>query len=95
MISGKFRKIAEYMECNGLKLNGDKTHLLCLMSDDSRRAKPNFQIKLDTGKAIIESSMSEKLLGVVVGRNLKFTDNIQYRVIKLSKEANTNCGFQI
>ena len=65
------------MECNGLKLNGDKTHLLCLMSDESRRAKPNFQIKLDTGQEIIESSMSEKLLGGVVGRNLKFTDHIQ------------------
>ena len=77
MISTKFKKIAEYMESNQLKLNGDTTHLLCLMSDESRRAKPNFQIVLDTGHEIIESSMSEKLLGGVMGRNLKFTAHIQ------------------
>ena len=65
------------MESNQLKLNGDKTHLLCLMSDESRRAKPNFQIVLDTGHEIIEPSMSEKLLGGVMGRNLKFTAHIQ------------------
>ena len=47
------------------------------MSDESRRAKPNFQIVLDTGHGIIEQSMSEKLLGGVMGRNLKFTAHIQ------------------
>ena len=63
IISTKFKKIAEYMESNQLKLNREKTHLLCLMLDESRRAKPNFQINLDTGQEIIEPSMSEKLLG--------------------------------
>ena len=65
------------MESNQLKLNREKTHLLCLMLDESRRAKPNFQINLDTGQEIIEPSMSEKLLGWVMARNLKFTAHIQ------------------
>ena len=65
------------MASNQLKLNGEKTHLLCLMSDESRRAKPNFNIRLDTGEEIIEPSRSEKLLGGIVGQNLKFTDHVQ------------------
>ena len=47
------------------------------MSDESRRAKPNFNISLDTGEEIIEPSRSEKLLGGIIGQNLKFTDHIQ------------------
>ena len=48
------------------------------MSDESQRAKPNFNIRLDTGGGIIEPSRSEKLLGGIVGLNLKFT----YRMIR-------------
>ena len=42
-ISDKFREISDYMASHGLKLNGDKTHLMLLMSDESRRAKPKCQ----------------------------------------------------
>ena len=76
-ISSKFRKISDYMACNELKLNGAKTHVLCLMSDESRRAKPNFQISLNTGEDIIQPSKSEKLLGGIIAQNLKFTEHIQ------------------
>ena len=75
-ISEKFRSISEYMASNGLKLNGDKTHLMLLMTDESRRAKPDFQITLDTEQEVIETSKSEKLLGGIISQNLKFKDHI-------------------
>ena len=65
------------MAGNKLKLNGDKTHLLCLMTDEARRARPTFQIELNTGEEIIEPSKSEKLLGGIIGQNLKFAEHIQ------------------
>ena len=76
-VSDQYNKISEYMASHELKLNGDKTHLLLLMSDESRRAKPNFNITLETGAETIETSKSEKLLGGIVAQNLKFTEHIQ------------------
>ena len=76
-ISDKFSEISDYMASHGLKLNGDKTHLMLLMSDESRRAKPNFDIYLDTSEEVIQPTKSEKLLGGIIGQNLKFTDHIQ------------------
>ena len=76
-ITAQFRKISDCMARNKLKLNGDKTHLLCLMTDEARRAKPTFQIELNTGEEVIEASKSEKLLGGIIGQNLKFAEHIQ------------------
>ena len=76
-IAEKYQMISEYMKCHQLKLNSDKTHLMVLMSDASRKAKPQFQITLDTQSKVIEPSKSEKLLGCLIGQNLKFTEHIQ------------------
>ena len=76
-ISDKFSAISDYMASHGLKLNGDKTHLMLLMSDESRRTKTNFDIYLDTTEEVIQPTKSEKLLGGIIGQNLKFTDHIQ------------------
>ena len=65
------------MASHELKLNCDKTHVPLLMSDESRRAKRNFHIHLNTQKEIIYPTKSEKLLGGIVGQNLKFTEHIR------------------
>ena len=72
-----FTKISDYMASHELKLNSDKTHVLLLMSDESHRAKRNFHIHLNTQKEIIYPTKSEKLLGGIVGQNLKFTEHIR------------------
>ena len=76
-ISEKYNTISEYMKCHELKLNSDKTHLMLLMSDASRKANPQFTISLDTQAETIEPSKCEKLLGCIIGQNLKFTEHIQ------------------
>ena len=75
-ISEKFKKVSDYMASNELKLNSDKTHLLLLMSDESRQHKPNFIVQLNTGTEIIETTNSEKLLGGIIAQNLKFKEHI-------------------
>ena len=76
-ISEQFSEISDFMASHELKLNSDKTHILLLMSDESRRAKPNFNIRLDTQDEIIEASRSEKLLGGIMAQNMKFKEHIQ------------------
>ena len=76
-VTEKYSTIAEYMKSHKLKLNGDKTHLMLLLSDATRRARPEFSITLDTGNEMIQPSKCEKLLGGIISQNLKFTEHIQ------------------
>ena len=55
-LSEKYSTISEYMQCHKLKLNSDKTHLMLLMSDAARRAKPDFSLSLDTQSEVIYPS---------------------------------------
>ena len=73
----KYNIIAEYMKSHQLKLNGDKTHLMLLLSDAARRSRPNDSVIIDTGSETIFPSKCEKLLGGLIGQNLKFTEHIQ------------------
>ena len=50
---------------------------MLLMSNESRRAKPNFSITLDTQEEIIQTSRHETLLGGIMCQNLKFSEHIQ------------------
>ena len=88
----KYLTIAEYMKCNELKLNGDKTHLMLLLSDSARKANPNFTVHLDTGTEIINTSTCEKLLGGIIGQNLKFTQHIQDDDNSMLKTLNKRLG---
>ena len=76
-LCNKYKTIADFMSCHELKLNSDKTHLLVLRSDAARRANSDFSVSLDTQSDIINPSKSEKLLGGIIGQNLKFTEHIQ------------------
>ena len=88
----KYETISEYMKCHKLKLNGDKTHVMLLMSDAARRAQPDLSINLDTGLEIIPPSTSDKLLGGTIGQNLKFTDHIQNSEESMIKLLNKRLG---
>ena len=94
-VTEKFQKISEYMACHQLKLNSNKTHTMLLASDRIRHAKPNMDIKLNTGQEVIESSSREKLLGGWISQNLKFTEHILSGDSSLIKTLNTRiCGLR-
>ena len=76
-VTAKYARIADYMNNNRLKLNGDKTHLMLLASSYAWSHKLNDDsIKLDTGNEVIRTSQNEKLLGGLISQNLKWTDHI-------------------
>ena len=58
------------MRSHKLKLNGDKTHMMLLLSDKARKAQEDNTINLDTGDEIISPTKCEKLLGGFIGQNL-------------------------
>ena len=89
LTADKYEKMADYMTSNKLKLNGDKTHLMVMMNDAARRKNPNFQIQLDTGEKIVETSETEKLLGAQISQNLKWNQHIRDDEKSLIKSLNT------
>ena len=62
---------------NRLKLNGDKTHLIVMMTDQARRSKPNLKVALEIEGETIETSENEIMLGGIIHKNLKWTEHIQ------------------
>ena len=91
-LTDKYNNISEYMTCHELKLNGDKTKLMLLMSDAARRAKPDLSISLNTGTETITPSKSEKLLGGFISQNLKFKEHIQDNENSMFKILNKRVG---
>ena len=72
----KYEKISEYMNSNRLKLNSGKTHLMVMMTDQMKRYRQNFGVKLDTITKIIKPTENEKMLGGIISSNLKWTEHI-------------------
>ena len=65
------------MNSNMLKLNGDKTHIMLLATEQAWKKKWNGDsIHLDTGHEIIGTNETEKLLGGLISQNLKWTYHI-------------------
>ena len=46
-LSINYNKISEYMSDNRLKLNGEKTHLMLMMTDQARRSKPECKVSIE------------------------------------------------
>merc|ERR1719319_12364 len=76
-LNENYQVISEYMDNSRLKLNGDKTHLMVMMTDQARRCNPDFKVSLEIDNEIIETSKSEKMLGGIIHQNLKWTEHIQ------------------
>ena len=64
------------MNSNRLKLNSGKTHLMVMMTDQMKRYRQNFGVKLDTITKIIKPTENEKMLGGIISSNLKWTEHI-------------------
>ena len=74
-LTSQYRIMSEYL-CNiRLKLNDDKTHMLVMTKRQKRRLL-NINIKIRTTTEEISPIKSEKLLGIIIQEDLKWSDYI-------------------
>ena len=76
------------MANNKLKLNDDKTHLL-IMTTNQKHRMIDIRVKIGTSTEEIRPKKTEKLLGISIQNNLKWTDYIQNNEKSLLKQLNT------
>ena len=86
-LSEKYRSVADYFTANKLKVNDEKTHLLVLTTS-KKREHDDFQVTLNTPSAIIQSSKSEKLLGIDIHEGMKWQEYILYSESSLIRSLN-------
>ena len=84
-LNEKYSVMANYLGNNRLKLNDDKTHLL-IMTTRQKRRLVNINIKITTPSEEIQPIQSERLLGVIIQEDLKWTDYIQNHEKSLIKQ---------
>ena len=71
----RYNPLPSYMGYNKLKLNDDKTHLLIMTTKQKRRIL-NVDIKVDTPTEEIGHIKCERLLGVCIQDDLKWSSYI-------------------
>jgi hypothetical protein len=87
-LNERYAVLAQYMGNNKLKLNDDKTHLL-IMTTKQKQRLININVKIDTPTEEIRPIKSEKLLGIFIQDDLKWTDYIQNNEKSLIKQLNS------
>jgi hypothetical protein len=92
-LNKRYRVLANYMGNNKLKLNDDKTHLLIMTTKQKQRIV-NIHVKINTPTEEIKPIKSEKLLGIIIQDDLKWTDYLQNNEKSLFKQLNnkTECS---
>ena len=73
------------MNNNRLKLNDDKTHLLIMTTKQKQRIL-NINVKISTPTEEIKPIKSEKLLGIFIQDDLKWSDYILHNEKSLIKQ---------
>ena len=84
-LNEKYKIMASYMCDSRLKLNDDKTHLL-IMTTRNRRKLPSMDIQINATTEEIKPIKSEKLLGIIIQEDLKWTEYIQNHDKSLIKQ---------
>ena len=87
-LNSNYKTLAEYMANNKLKLNDDKTHLLIMTTNQKHRLM-DIRVKIRTSTEEIRPKKSEKLLGITIQDNLKWTEYVQNGEKSLLKQLNT------
>ena len=75
-LSRKFEVMADFLTANKLKVNSDKTHLV-VMCTEQRQRNIETNATITTINEVIEASETERLLGVYIHQNMKWTEFIQ------------------
>ena len=84
-LSEKYQILADFLNSNGLKVNDDKTHTMCLTTSQMRRSRNIGQFIVKTGGESNKTSEVERLLGAQVHMDLKWTEMIQNNENSLMK----------
>ena len=74
-LSSSYKLVSDYMTSSELKLNNDKTHLL-LMTTSQKRRRLNQKPEIVTPNEVIKVSKSEKLLGIPIHEDMKWSEYI-------------------
>ena len=73
------KSLLTYMAANKLSANDDKTHILVVRKDNEHPEKFSFE----AGNCTITEKSSEKLLGMTVSNDLKWSDHLSKLVVYL------------
>ena len=91
-LTENYHIIAEFMNNNKLKLNGDKTHLMLLSTDKAWKTKlhdNSISLQTGPGEEPISTTDCENLLGGFISQNLKWTNHILLNEKSLVKQLGT------
>ena len=86
-LNRKYSGLANFMNNNRLKLNDDKTHLL-LMSTQQKHRQLEVTVQIETVTENIKPVKSEKLLGIHIQNDLKWSEYIINNEKSLIKQLN-------
>ena len=75
-LNEKYTALANYMNSNRLKLNDDKNHLLIITTSQKQKLM-NIEMKITTSAESIKPIRTEKLLGVNIKNDLKWSEYIE------------------
>ena len=85
-LSRNCSKVVDWMKKNRLKLNVEKTHVMLLGTNQRlKNINSNLIVEIDGTEIKGDSENAEKLLGVYILPNLKWTKQIIEMKIKLKK----------
>ena len=91
-LNDRYAILANYMGKNRLKLNYEKTHLL-IMTTRQKQRLININIQINTPNEEIKPIKSEKLLGIFIQDDLKWTDYIQNNLLQQAHLSDQSLGW--
>ena len=83
-LTEKYMAVSRYFTANKLKVNDEKTHLV-IMSSKKKREVSDIQASIRTPSAVINPSLSERLLGVDIHAEMKWQEYVLYSEKSLMK----------
>ena len=88
-----YKAVSNFLVSNELKLNDDKTHLIVLATNQTRRIiDPEELVEIRTPTEIIKPSKCEKLLGDWIHQDLKWDEHIRDNDESLMRTMNSRLG---
>ena len=92
-LTAMYKAMSNFLVSNELKLNDDKTHLIVLATNQTRRIiDPEELVEIRTPTEIIKPSKCEKLLGGWIHQDLKWDEHIRDNEESLMRTLNSRLG---